>query len=249
MRFFQNVQYGNFEENKLDIYLPKTDVFDTVIYFHGGGLVSGDKTDNSYVEIAKRFVQEGYGFISVNYRMYPLIKFPAYLEDAARATAWVKGHLQSYGVSGELYISGQSAGAWISLMLCLNEKYLKNVGIFPMEIKGWIIDSAQTTSHFNVMKYENGCNPNLQRIDEYAPLYYVNENTKFTKMLMFFYEDDIPCRPEQNMLFIKSLQNFNKDVDLEYRQLKGGHCHGSSVPDEDGEYAYVKETFRWLKNV
>jgi acetyl esterase/lipase len=248
MKTIENVQYGNCEINKLDIYLPKNDGFDTIVYFHGGGLESGDKKDENYLGMAQSFVEKGYAFISVNYHLYPTAKFPKYLEDCAKAVAWVKANIKEYGGNGNLYISGQSAGAWISLMLCLNEQYLKNVEVSPMEITGWIIDSAQTTSHFNVLKYEAGCNPCVQRIDEYAPLYYVNENTKFTKMLVLFYEEDMPCRPEQNMLFIKAVREFNRGANLQYKQLKGGHCHGSSFRDEDGEYDYVKESIRWLKN-
>ena len=134
-------------------------------------------------------------------------------------------------------------------MLCLNRTYLKGVGLLLNDIKGWIIDSAQTTSHFNVMKYELGCNPNLQRIDEYAPLYYVDESTKFSKMFLLFYENDMPCRPEQNHLFIKAVQAFDKDADIQYKQLPGGHCHGSTHCDEDGEYSFLKESIRWLSNV
>ena len=231
----------------LDMYLPSLRGFKTIVYFHGGGLEAGDKADKNYVEIAKRFAECGYGFVSVNYRMYPTAKFPEYLEDAAEAIAWVKTHIQEYDGNGELYVSGQSAGAWISLMLCLNKEYLNAVGISPMEIKGWIIDSAQTTSHFNVLKRETGSDPSLQRIDKYAPLYYVDKDTRLTKMLILFYEEDMPCRPEQNMLFIKALKNFNENTDIQYKQLLGGHCCGSTVKDDDGEYAFVKETLRWLE--
>lgn len=232
---------------RLDAYLPATNGFPTIVYFHGGGLESGDKADQNYVEIAKCFVCAGYGFLSVNYRMYPTAKFPEYLEDAADAVAWAKTHIEEYGGNGDLLISGQSAGAWMSLMLCLNGEYLSAVGIDSREIKGWIIDSAQTTSHFNVLKCETGCNPSLQRIDKYAPLYYVDENTRFTKMLILFYEEDMPCRPEQNMLFVKAVKAFNKGADIAYRQLAGGHCHGSTEKDADGGYAYVKTALNWLK--
>lgn len=248
MRSLSNVIY-NESNMALDAYFPDTDGFATIVYVHGGGIESGDKTDETCVGIAESFVKNGYGFISVNYRLYPSVKFPQYIEDCADAVAWAKAHVSEYGGNGELYVSGQSAGAWMSLMLCLNDKFLKKVGIDPMEIRGWIIDSAQTTSHFNVLKYEGGCNPNAQRIDEFAPLYYVGETTKFTKMLMLFYEQDIPCRPEQNYLFIKAVKNFNWAADISYKQLPGGHCHGSSVRDEDGEYAYIKESIKWLKNV
>ena len=247
MKKVKNIVYNEATGCCLDAYLPAVNGFPTIVYFHGGGLEAGDKADENYLGMAESFVRNGYGFLSVNYRMYPTAKFPEYLEDGAAAIAWAKARVQEYGGNGELYVSGQSAGAWISAMLCVNEKYLQMVGVSPLEIKGWIIDSAQMTSHFNVLKYELGCDPNLQRINEYAPLYYVNSQTKFHRMLILFYDKDMPCRAEQNMLFIKAVQHFCPGIDLEYKQLEGGHCQGSSERDSDGEYAYVKEALRWLK--
>ena len=247
MRVVKNAQYGEFPENKLDLYLPEDAGFTTIVYFHGGGIEGGDKADQNYVEIAQDFVKNGYGFVSVNYRMYSTgARFPQFLEDAAQAVAWVKAHIKGYG-GGDFYVSGQSAGAWISMMLCLDEKYLQKVGISPLEVKGWMIDSAQMTAHFNVLKYELGCNPNLQRINEYAPLYYVDENTKFNRMLVLFYDKDIPCRAEQNMLFIKAVENFCPHNDLQYKMLEGNHCQGSIARGKDGEYAFVKEVLNLLK--
>ena len=247
MRIVRDIEYDATNGCRLDAYLPDENQFPTIVYFHGGGLEVGDKADENYLGIAESFTKKGYGFLSVNYRMYPTAKFPEYLEDGAAAIAWTKAHIQEDGGNGVLYVSGQSAGAWMSMMLCLNEKYLQAVAMSPLEIQGWIIDSAQTTAHFNVLKYEEGCDPNLQRINEYAPLYYVNSQTKFNRMLILFYDNDMPCRAEQNMLFIKAVENFCHGVDLEYKQLKGAHCHGSSERDSDGEYQYVKEVLRWLK--
>ena len=67
----------------------------------------------------------GYAFASVEYRMYPTAKFPDYLEDCASATAFVKAFVQEKGGNGEMVLSGQSAGAWLSLMLCMDRKYLE----------------------------------------------------------------------------------------------------------------------------
>ena len=243
-----DLQYNETSACKLDVYLPEMESLGTIVYFHGGGLESGDKADKNYVEMAEAFAHNGYGFVSVNYRMYTAgARFPQFLEDAAQAVAWVKAHIREYGGSEQLYVSGQSAGAWISVMLCVHGEYLGAAGINPLEIKGWMIDSAQMTAHFNVLKYELGCDPNLQRINEYAPLYYLDSNTKFNRMLLLFYEEDIPCRAEQNMLFIKAAKNLCQGVEIAYKQLPGAHCHGSSFRDEDGKYAYVKEVLRWLQ--
>ncbi len=245
MKILKDVSYSdNYEDCKFDAYIPEEQTKETIVYFHGGGIQSGDKAAPNYVEIAEVFVKEGYAFVSANYRMYPDAKFPEYLQDAAKVVAYVKNTLLP---EKEIIVSGQSAGAWMSLMLCLNEEYLQAEKISPLEIKAWLIDSAQTTAHFNVLQKELGLHTLAQRINEYAPQFFVNENTAFSRMLLFFYENDLPCRPEQNMLFYKSILAFNPKADVDYRFLKGEHCEGSSNKDESGQYPFVKLSLEWLK--
>ena len=70
MKKIYDVTYGESSVCKLDGYFPENKEFSTIVYFHGGGLEAGDKADKNYQEIAESFVKYGYGFISVNYRMY-----------------------------------------------------------------------------------------------------------------------------------------------------------------------------------
>ena len=91
-RFFHDIIYPKDPKdtkgwNKLDLYLPKTKGFATLIWIHGGGLHSGDKS--KITPVAKRFVAEGYGVASVNYRLYPDAKYPTQIQDVAEAFAWV----------------------------------------------------------------------------------------------------------------------------------------------------------------
>jgi hypothetical protein len=67
-------------------------------------------------------------------------------------------------------------------------------------------------------------------------------------MLLIFYENDMCCRYEQNMLFYKSILAFNEQANIVYKVLSGGHCRGSSEPNEDGKYDYVETMLQWLKN-
>lgn len=247
MKTFKNVAYGSEKENLLDIYLPEENPKGTIVYFHGGGLADGKKDEKNYVEIAKSFTDNGYGFVSVDYRMYPTAKFPDYIEDAAKAVGFISREIQSYGGNKKLIVSGQSAGAWISLMLCLNGEYLKKEGMSGDMIADWIIDSAQTTAHFNVISQELGADGRKQMINEYAPIYFVDEKNSFSRMLLICYENDMPCRPEQNELFLKAVLAFNPSADIKLVKLPGEHCHGSTRKDEDGEYAYVKESLKWLE--
>ena len=133
----------------------------------------------------------------------------------------------------------------ISLLLFLSTDFFH---IDNKEIAGWIIDSSQTTAHFNVLKYELGEDTRAQRINEFAPQYFVSEKTDFSKMLLIFYENDMCCRYEQNMLFYKSILAFNEQANIVYKVLSGGHCRGSTKPNEDGKYDYVETMLQWLKN-
>ena len=245
MRVFRDIAYGSCDMQKLNLYLPESDTFDVVVWCHGGGLEYDSRLG------AERFVHaltdKGVALVSGEYRMYPTARFPEYLIDAADAVAYVETHAREWGGSGELLVSGHSAGAWLTLMLCMDSHYLQDVGVDSHKIVGWISDSAQTTAHFNIQQYEHGEHKHAQRINEVAPQYYVGENTAFSRMLLIFYENDMPCRPEQNMLFYRSLLTFNPEADVEYKQLPGKHCHGSSKKDEDGEYAFFKTTVDWLR--
>ena len=247
MRRFMDVQYSEYDETLVDIYLPDTDNYTTVVNFHGGGLDRGDKRSEGFEEMAEGFTNAGYALASVEYRKYPNAKFPDFLLDAAKSTAFVKKFVKDYGGNGDIMIAGQSAGAWMSLMLCLNKEYLASEGIDSEEIKGWFIDSAQPTSHFNVLMQEKGVHKRTQRIDEFAPLYYLNENSKFSKMMLVLYDNDIVCRYEQNKLFYKAVLAFNPEAKIEYRLVNGKHCSAMAQRSENGGSLYNEIFLSWAK--
>ena len=246
---YKDVAYN--QTCKLDMYFPEKEGFTTFVYFHGGGLESGAKDDPRVMILMERLVKYGFGFVSVEYRMYSKtedtgVHFPDYLHDAADAVAYVKNNVGAYGGSGKMYVTGSSAGGWLAAMLCLNSKFLSKVGVHNDEIDAWIIDSAQMTSHFNVLKNEKGIDARREQIDEFAPLYYVDANTKFSKMLLLFYDNDMVCRLEQNLLFYRSVLRFNPNADIEYKCLTGRHCVGIHTENEKGELMYVQEVLDWL---
>ena len=245
MRKVFNINF--YQDKYMDLFLPEKEEFFTIIHFHGGGLVEGDKGDTH--EYVKHLVDLGFAVYTANYSLYPNAKFPDYLIDAANAVKYAKEHIKQFGKSKGIIISGQSAGAWITLMLCFNKDYLKQVGIDNSEIVGWISDSAQTTSHFHIIEIEQGLDPLTQRIDETAPLFYVNKETRFSNLLLMCYEEDLANRLEQNKLLVSTIKNFNKDAKVTLKVLSGGHCSGSSKLDSDGEYATIKEIKKWVKTI
>lgn len=238
-----NLNY--YQDQYLDLFVPDKKEFYTIIHFHGGGLVEGDKGDTH--QYCEHLANAGFAVATANYSLLPNNKFPSFCFDAVKAVRYVIDNISKYGKSKGFIISGQSAGAWLTLMLCFNKEYLKNVGVDEKLIVGYISESGQTTSHFHILEIEKGLNPLLQRIDESAPLYYVDEKINFSRLLLIAYEDDLPNRYEQNELLKSTILNFNKSLDVKLEMLDGYHCFGSSELNDDGEYDVIEVIKEWIK--
>ena len=120
-----NVEYRN-ERCKLDLKTPDKRVkFPTLVYFHGGGLKAGGKSTLPIIDT--QFVATA----TVNYRLSgERASCPDYIYDAAAAVAWVIKNIEKFGGDpGQVYVSGQSAGGYLTAMICLDKRYLENFGI------------------------------------------------------------------------------------------------------------------------
>ena len=245
MKYIPNLEYK--KNLYLDLFLPDEECFSLIVHFHGGGLVEGDKGDT--YEYVKHLVSKGYGVATANYSLLPDHKYPSFILDAADAVKYVKDFVPKYGKIKDLMISGQSAGAYLTLMLCFDHHYLKDVGINPSEISLFISDSAQPTTHFNIMKYERNLPSDLVMIDETAPMYYVNKNTSNSWLLLITYTNDIPHRMEQNKELYQKIKECNKDAPVTLKILDGYHCQGSSELDSTGEYPVIKELEKVVRKI
>ena len=208
------------EKHKLDVFLPETKNFSTIIWFHGGGLTGGSRKDPDYPGI---FTAMGFGFVSAEYRLYPEAKFPDFAEDAAAAVAYTLDHAAAWGGNGRVFVSGESAGAYLTMLLCLNPAYLTAVGADRSRIDGYLSDSAQMFCHFRVLE-ELGLDSRLERIDCHAPIFYLRPDMDLPPLLLVCYEDDMTCRPEETALFDASARRLNPNAMIRFRRLLGGHC-------------------------
>lgn len=245
MKEYKNLNY--YQHLYLDLFVPEQEEFFTIVHFHGGGLVEGDKGDTH--QYVSHLVKQGFAVATANYSLLTEAKFPRCLYDASEAIRFVMDNISKYGKSKGIIISGQSAGAWMTLMLCFNKEYLEAKNINKSAICGFISDAGQPTSHFNILKFEKDLDPLLQRIDEAAPLYYVDKETEFSHLLLMTYENDLPNRLEQNKLLYSTIKSFNDKADVELHVLKGYHCHGSSEVDSDNEYETIKVIKKWVKRL
>ncbi len=232
MKVIRDVPYARYEETKLNIYLPESDTFSVLVYFHGGGLRMGDKETGEF--FVKELVDKNIALVSANYRMYPSAVYPEFIRDAAAAVAWVKNHIGEYGTCEDIYVGGSSAGGYLSMMLCFDKKYLAPHMIDPTDLAGFIHDAGQPTVHFNVMR-ERGADRRRIAIDEAAPLWHVGAADRYAPMLFIVSDKDIKVRYEQTMLMLAALKSFEYDPSiLDHKVMHGSHCAYVKKTDEDG---------------
>jgi acetyl esterase/lipase len=161
------------ERCRLDVYYPASDSakpFPTVVWFHGGGLKAGRKT------VPKSLKEQGIAVVAVNYRLHPKVRSPAYVEDAAAAVAWTFHNIEKYGGSSDLiFVSGHSAGGYLTSMVGIDKRWLAAHDIDANRIAGLIPYSGHTITHFTV-RAERGIDGKQPVLDDMAPLYHVRND-------------------------------------------------------------------------
>ena len=130
------IAYADGPRKKLDVYAPKNpDAKSPVIFFiYGGGWNHGDRGD--YAFLGNALATRGFVVVIPDYRLYPDVKYPAFLEDNAQALKWVEDNIATYGGDPErLFIAGHSAGAYNAVMLGLDHSFLREYNV-TLSIKG-----------------------------------------------------------------------------------------------------------------
>ena len=128
-----NIAYGPDPQNRLDVYVPEkpaTASRSIIVFWHGGRWEFGDKSDYRFVGAA--LAEVGYVVVVANYRHYPQVKMPGFMDDAARAAQWAVAHADDFGGDRRrLYLMGHSAGAHMAALLALDTRYLAAAGQPP----------------------------------------------------------------------------------------------------------------------
>jgi len=245
MKKIENIYYTAMKHPRhvLDLYLPDTDTFPVFVYFHGGGIVGGDKQYDFFNEL----VEKGIAVVSAHYRLYPEAAFPDFIKDAAAAVGWAHRELPQYGTVTGMYIGGSSAGGYLTQMLCLDHKYLTMQGIDPDSISGYIMDAGQPTVHFNVLK-ERGLDTRRVLIDEAAPIYHVTDTRNYPPMYIIVAEHDMENRYEQNVLLVSTLKHFGHVDNVTFQVMENcGHCGYVRAYNEDGKSVFANMIYTFMK--
>lgn len=134
-----DIAYGPRPRQRLDVYVPAGPAVtrSVIVFFYGGNWQFGDKA--GYRFVAEALTRHGHIVVIPDYRVYPAAVFPGFVEDSARAVAWVTGNIARYGGNADaVHLMGHSAGAYNAAMLALNTPYLRAVGVPRERIAGVI---------------------------------------------------------------------------------------------------------------
>jgi acetyl esterase/lipase len=189
------------ERCRLDICYPENvKQFTTIVWFHGGGLTSGEKS------IPKYLTNHNLAVVAVNYRLSPKVKSPAFIDDAAAAVAWVFRNIEHYGGDpGKIIVSGHSAGGYLACMIGLDRQYLDAYGLDANKIEKLIPFSGQMITHF-VIRKELGIPETQPLIDQFAPLFHVRKDAPPLYLITGDRELELLGRYEENAYMARMMK-------------------------------------------
>jgi arylformamidase len=135
----------------LDVDVPAHDECEPppiVVWVHGGGWNQGDKASPDVAAKRELFLDQGWAFAAVNYRLSPspidlddpeALRYPTHPADVAAALGWLDGNAEELGVDADrIGLLGHSAGAGIVSLLATDESFLVDAGMEPEQLAGTV---------------------------------------------------------------------------------------------------------------
>jgi len=210
------------ERCKVDVYHPANRTgFATVVWFHGGGIYEGEK-------YFPEMLNSGVAIVAVNYRLSPGVKCVEAIDDAAAAVAWTFNNISQYGGSPDkIFVSGHSAGGYLTSMVGLDKTLLAKHGVDANKIVGLIPLSGHAITHFTIRE-ERGIPSTTAIIDELAPIYHARGDAPPILLVTGDREKELFGRYEENAYLLRMLK-LNGHQDCTLFELQG-YGHGMDRP-------------------
>jgi acetyl esterase/lipase len=209
-----NIAYGADPQHRLDVYVPQQASGvprAVVVFWHGGRWRFGDKADYRFVGAA--LAESGYVAVVANYRHYPQVKLPGFMDDAARAALWAAAHADEFGVDRRrLYLMGHSAGAHLAALVTLDPGYFAATGQSAPHIAG-VIGLSGPYDFLPLLE------PDVQDMFGPPPLYPQSQPINFVRadappMLLLHGLDDDTVRPKNSRNLAGALSALGVPVTL-----------------------------------
>jgi len=135
-RVESGLSFGPEARQALDVYRPlqARPGAPVVVFFYGGSWRRGER--GNYRFVGQSLAARGYTVAIPDYRLYPEVAFPTFVEDGARAVAWVARSLPE--AKNGIMLIGHSAGAHIAALLTLDRSYLAAWDLSADDLAGMI---------------------------------------------------------------------------------------------------------------
>lgn len=206
----------------LDVYPPLDagEPAPVVVFFYGGTWRDGER--EAYRFVGNALAESGALVIIPDYRKYPQVRFPTFMDDAARAVAWAHANAAAHGGDpGHIVLAGHSAGGHIAALLATDRSYLRRAGV-PDRAIGGLVGLAGA---YDFLPSEDedlvaifGADPDQQARSQ--PVNFVSGNEPPTLLLHGTGDRLVEVRNSRR--FAQSLTAH--DVDVELIELEGvGH--------------------------
>jgi acetyl esterase/lipase len=134
-----DLAYGPHPRQRLDVYQPTRGArpAPVVVFFYGGSWRAGARGD--YLFVGEALASRGCIAVIADYRLYPEIRFPSFVDDSARAVGWTQAQALALGGDpARVYVMGHSAGAYNAAMVAFDPSYLATAGAPAQRIAGFV---------------------------------------------------------------------------------------------------------------
>lgn len=211
-RVAHDLAYGPHARQRYDLYAPRDGAdWPVVVFFHGGGWDSGAK--DLYGWVGQALAAQGFLVAVPSYRLVPEFVFPAFVDDAAGATAAVQAVAGRYGGNpARLAVAGHSAGAHLGMMIMLDPDYLARVGA-----AGIIRAAVGLSGPYEFLPLDVPASINAfgqwPRLDETQPIHYARGDAG--PILLVHGERDVTVHAEDSVHLAEAIRRAGGTAELE----------------------------------
>lgn len=122
----RDIAFGEHTRQRLDLYRPPAGTPERaaiIVFLYGGSWSSGSK--DVYAFVGQALAARGFTTVIPDYRLYPDVQFPAFVEDTAAAYAWASLNLaERCNPARPIIVAGHSAGGHMAALLAYDPRYI-----------------------------------------------------------------------------------------------------------------------------
>ncbi len=238
------VAYGEGPRQRYDVYRaldslgrPRTTPAPVVIFVHGGSWESGDK--RGYAWVGEALAQLGFVAVLPNYRLMPGTRFPAFVDDVARAVAHARARVIEWGGdTTRVVLMGHSAGAHLAALVAYDARYLATQGTTPAILGGFVGLSGPYDFVFDTKLLRRTFAGPPEREYDALPVHFVTPRSLRTLLVMG--EDDRTVNPRNTRRLAAALRTAGVPVEEVWVPGTHGVSVGAFARINRGESAIVR---------